>query len=59
MLAGTKVPLSETTLHKLYSSKDEYISRANQRLKELMDEGWFLPEYADVVRSGANTVAIP
>ncbi len=59
LLAGTKVPLPEATLRKLYSSKDQYASRVNQRLADLTREGWFLPEYADLVRGDVKTIVIP
>jgi len=29
------------------------------RLKQLIAEGWFLPEYADIVRSDVKSRAIP
>jgi len=35
------------------------VSRVEQRLKQLMSEGWFLPEYADMVRVDARAVRIP
>jgi hypothetical protein len=31
----------------------------NQRLDELIREGWFLPEYADLVRGDLKTTVIP
>ncbi len=49
-LAGTKAPLPDATLKKLYPSKAEYVTRANRRLDELIAEGWFLPEYAEAIR---------
>jgi hypothetical protein len=58
-LAGTEVPLPEATLRKLYGSKDQYVNRIERRLNELISEGWFLAEYADMVRRDAKTTAIP
>ncbi len=49
-LAGTQVPLPDATLRKLYGNKDEYAGRVTRRLTELISDGWFLPEYADLVR---------
>ena len=43
-LAGTKVPLPEATLKKLYRNKAEYQSKVNARLAELIKGGWFLQE---------------
>src|SRR5687767_11779638 len=51
LLAGTKVPLPDAKLRQLYRGKDDYVARVERRLKELISEGWFLPEYADMVRA--------
>jgi hypothetical protein len=59
LLAGTKVPLAEATLRTLYRGKDDYVGRVERRLKELISEGWFLPEYAVAVRADAKAVVIP
>jgi hypothetical protein len=59
LLAGTKVALPPATLKKLYKSKSDYVSVVDRRLKELISQGWFLPEYADLVRSDASTAQIP
>jgi hypothetical protein len=59
LLAGTQVPLSEATLRKLYPSRSQYEVRVSQRLEELIREGWFLPEYADLVRGDLKTTVIP
>jgi hypothetical protein len=58
-LGGTKVPLPEETLKKLYKSKADYQDRVNARLDALIKEGWFMREYADDVRNDAKRVAIP
>ena len=55
----TKVPLAEATLRKLYRGKDDYVARVERRVKELIAEGWFLPEYADLVRADAKGAVIP
>jgi predicted enzyme related to lactoylglutathione lyase len=59
LLAGTKVPLEAETLKRLYTSKDDYVAKVDRRLKELIDAGWFLPEYADGVRADARTAVVP
>ncbi len=59
LLAGTRVPLKAEQLQRLYKSKDDYAARVDRRLKELVDAGWFLPEYADAVRADARKVALP
>ena len=58
-LAGTEVALPATRLGKLHGSASGYVRRIEQRLTELIRDGWFLPEYADMVRSDAKKVAIP
>ena len=58
-LAGTEVPLPEATLRKLYRNKDDYTARVNSRLKELISQGWFLPEYAGVVENAVRAERIP
>jgi len=59
LLAGTKVPLAPEVLRRLYKSKDDYVAQVDRRLKELVDAGWFLPEYADAVRADARAAALP
>ena len=58
-LAGTKVPLADAVLGKLYKGSGDYATRVEQRLKPLIAEGWFLPEYAEMVRADARAVRIP
>jgi len=58
-LAGTKVPLPEATLKKLYPSKGDYTRKVERRLDELSKEGWFLPEYVEMVRRDATTAPLP
>ena len=58
-LGGTKVPLADDVLRKLYKNNADYVARVEQRMKQLISEGWFLPEYADMVRADAKTVRIP
>jgi len=57
-LGGTKVMLSQQTLVKLYKNSDGYQKRVNARLKDLVKEGWFLPEYVDDIRKDAKGVQI-
>jgi len=58
-LGGTKVPLPDATLTGLYKNNADYQNRINARLTQLIKEGWFLPEYANDVRSDAKAVRIP
>jgi hypothetical protein len=59
LLAGTKVPLPPDTVRKLYRTKDDYAARVEQRLKQFIADGWFLPEYADMVRADVKAAALP
>jgi hypothetical protein len=59
LLAGTKTPLPEATLRKLYPGRAQYVERVEERLNRLIGEGWFLPEYADLVRGDAKAAALP
>jgi hypothetical protein len=47
LLAGTRVPLPEATLRKLYPTRAAHETRVNQRFEPLVREGWFLLEHAD------------
>jgi hypothetical protein len=58
-LAGTKVPLPEATLKKLYPGTNDYAVKARQRLDELVAQGWFLPEYVDAVRRDIDATRLP
>jgi hypothetical protein len=53
-LLGYQTPLPAATLAELYKNSGHYVSEVNVRLQELIGEGWFPPEYADVVRSDAK-----
>ena len=56
-LAGTKVALGDDVLRTLYRGSSDYVSKVEQRLKQLISDGWFLTEYADMVR--ADAIAAP
>ena len=58
-IAGWRIPFSEDTLRALYKNKGSYISRLNQRLMELVREGWVLPEYSEDIRTDALAIDIP
>jgi hypothetical protein len=58
-LAGTRVALADEVLRTLYRGSADYTARIDQRLKQLIAEGWFLPEYADMVRADARAVRVP
>jgi hypothetical protein len=57
--AVTEVRLPDATLRTLYGNSEQYASRVDRRLKELVAEGWFLQEYADLVREDAKKTKVP
>jgi hypothetical protein len=59
LLAGTEVPLADQVLRRLYPTAESYVAGVEQRLKELVKEGWFLPEYVELVRSDVKKTTIP
>jgi hypothetical protein len=58
-LAGTKVPLPDAILKKLYPNKSAYVTKLKQRLDQLVAQGWFLPEYVDMVQRDADRAPLP
>jgi hypothetical protein len=46
-------------LKKLYPRRDQYATAVGRRLGELILQGWFLPEYADMVRRDALQAQLP
>ena len=59
LLAGTKVPLPADKLKALHPRKDQYADAVNRRLQELVSQGWFLPEYVEMVRQDAAAAPLP
>src|SRR5688572_7638001 len=57
-LAGTEVPLPEPALKKLYRDKADYAKKVDERLARLVKDGWFLPEYADLVKADVAATEI-
>jgi hypothetical protein len=58
-LAGTEVPLPEATLKKLYRNRGAYERKVNDRLAQLVKDGWFLPEYVEAVKADVKATVIP
>jgi hypothetical protein len=57
-IAGWRVAYDAETLRRVQHEKHAYVNRVNQRLMELVREGWMLPEYADDVRADAQAIEI-
>ena len=53
-LASWQVPLPDDTLKSLYKNRGQYISQVEHSLMDFIRDGWYLPEYADVVRTDAQ-----
>lgn len=58
-IAGWRVEYDGETLRQLHHEKHAYVNRVNQRLMELVREGWMLPEYVEDVRADAQAIEIP
>jgi hypothetical protein len=57
---GYQTPLSDDVLRLLYKNRGEYVSQVEQRLMDLIREGWFPKEYADAyVRGDLKDADIP
>ena len=53
------MPESPEQLQKLYKNKKEYMTKVEQRVNQLIKEGWFLPVYKDLVMADAAKAIIP
>ena len=58
-LWGWEVAFSPELLKQLYRNHDGYVSRVNARLKELVDEGFYLKEDAQVIKNEAARADVP
>jgi hypothetical protein len=58
-LGGTEVPLPEAVLKKLYPGKGDYARQVERRMKQLISDGWFLDEYADMVKGDVKATTLP
>jgi hypothetical protein len=58
-LAGSEVALPAATVKSLYKDKGDYEKKIDTRLRELVKEGWFLPEYVAAIAADAKATPIP
>lgn len=58
-IAGFEIPMKPADLAARYKSSRDYQKQVNQRLKDLIKAGWFLPLYSRQVESDAMVVQIP
>ena len=57
MLSGYKAPFPHERLAEAYDSPEEYVSRVDRRLDELIRDGWYLEEDAEKIRKEAVMIA--
>ncbi len=53
LVFGSQVDFTGEKLASLYGDRTGYQQQVEQRLEELIDQGWFLEEFADEIRSAA------
>ncbi|MGH9013267.1 MAG: alpha/beta hydrolase domain-containing protein [Acidimicrobiia bacterium] len=54
LVFGSQLDFSPDKLKSRYGDKDGYVDRVNERLEELVDEGWYLEQFADELRDQAD-----
>jgi hypothetical protein len=58
-VVGIEEPLPKETLEKLYRDHEDYVGRFEQRLEQLISDGWLLSPDADEMRREAKEAAVP
>jgi hypothetical protein len=58
-IAGYELPFAPEKLKTLYRDRKDYERRVDQRLKQLIKDGWFLPVYTKQVMDDTAQVVIP
>jgi hypothetical protein len=56
LVYGSQLDFPPGKLESLYGDRDGYGERVNQRLEELVDQGWHLEQFADELRAKAVNV---
>jgi hypothetical protein len=54
LVFGSQHNLSKDVLESLYGDHAGYVDRVNQRLDELIRDGWYLADFADEIRTAAE-----
>jgi hypothetical protein len=57
-IAGYETPLDAQQIKTLYKTEQEYQAKVNDRLEQLIKDGWFLPEYASQVTGDGGKIVI-
>lgn len=53
LVYGSRLDFSPQDLESLYGDKKGYVDQVNQRLEDLVDEDWYLEQFADELRDQA------
>jgi hypothetical protein len=56
LVYGSQLDFSPEELTSQYGDKDGYVERVDERLEELVDEGWYLEQFADELRDQAGNL---
>jgi hypothetical protein len=56
LVYGSQLDLPADELAGLYGDRDTYVDQVDDRLGELIDDGWVLEQFADELRQRADTV---
>jgi hypothetical protein len=54
LVYGTQLDFAPEELKSQYGDKEEYVNRVNERLEELVAEGWLLEQFADELQDQAE-----
>jgi len=58
-IAGYEVPLTHERVKPLYKDKKDYQSKVEQRMNQLIKDGWLSPAYKDLILADAVKVNLP
>ena len=56
LVYGSQLDLPADELVSLYGDRDTYVDEVDERLDELVEDGWVLDQFADDLRQQAATV---
>jgi len=56
LVYGSQLDFSGDELSSLYGDREAYLDEVNDRLDELIEDGWVLEQFADELRQQAATV---
>jgi Alpha/beta hydrolase domain len=59
LVYGSQLDFAPDELTSLYGDRDSYVDEVDERLDELVDDGWFLDRYADDILAQASAAPFP